>query len=66
LTRLLDDPARPPSEAERAHALTMLTLCDDLRRLTQECLGDVSGADLPESSRVSGPVSGAMSSRVSG
>lgn len=44
LSRLLDDPARPPSEEERVHALTMLTLCEDLRRLTRECLGDASGA----------------------
>ena len=40
LARLLDDPTRPPSEIERTHAATMLALCDDLRRLTLDCLGD--------------------------
>ena len=40
LVRLLDDPTRPPSEVERNHASTMLALCEDLRRLTRECLGD--------------------------
>lgn len=40
LVRLLDDPTRPPSPVERTHAATMLTLCEDLRRLTCECLGD--------------------------
>ena len=44
LARLLDDPEHPPSEVERTHASTMLSLCDDLRRLTFECLGDGSGA----------------------
>ena len=39
LTRLLEDPDREPSAAERNHAITMLELCDDLRRLTWDCLG---------------------------
>ena len=54
LIRLLDDPARPPSEAERTHALTMLTLCEDLRRLTHDCLGDGSKASMPKGSSVPG------------
>ena len=40
LTRLLDNPEQPPSPSDRAHAATMLELCEDLRRLTQDCLGD--------------------------
>jgi signal transduction histidine kinase len=36
---LLDDPTRPITEAERKQAQTLLTLCDDLGRLTRECLG---------------------------
>ncbi len=36
--RFLDDPDRPASEAERVQAETMLTLCDDLGRLTRERL----------------------------
>ncbi len=39
LDRLLDDAADPSSEAERAHARTMIQLCEDLRRLTAETLG---------------------------
>ena len=38
IDRLLDDPSRPISDAERAQARTMLGLCDDLDRLTRECL----------------------------
>ena len=37
--RLLAEPSRPITEAERGQARTMLTLCDDLGRLTRECLG---------------------------
>ena len=39
LIRMLDDPDQPPSSTDRAHAATMLELCEDLRRLTQDCLG---------------------------
>jgi hypothetical protein len=38
IDRLLDDPTRPITEAERVQARTMLGLCDDLGRLTRECL----------------------------
>lgn len=38
IDRLLDDPSRPITEAERVQARTMLGLCDDLGRLTRECL----------------------------
>lgn len=49
ISRLLDDPDRPISESERAQAQTMLTLCDDLGRLTRERLGNpASGADRAE------------------
>ncbi len=65
LVRLLDDPARPPSDAERAHAQTMLTLCDELRHLTLECLGDDSGAEPPEESQVSRSASAPISVRMS-
>jgi len=37
---LLGDPSRPITEAERSQAETMLMLCNDLGRLTRECLGD--------------------------
>jgi len=37
--RVLDQSDRPLSEAERAQAQTMLTLCDDLGLLTRERLG---------------------------
>ena len=40
LIKMLDDPACSTSSAERTHAATMLTLCEDLKRLTWECLGD--------------------------
>jgi len=36
--RLLGDSNRPISAAERVQAQTMLDLCDDLSRLTRECL----------------------------
>ncbi len=37
---LLDDSTEPAlTEAERAQASTMLTLCDEIDRLTRECLG---------------------------
>jgi len=51
LSRLLEDPAHPPSEVERVHALTMLTLCEDLRRLTRECLGTPTEANSPDASQ---------------
>ena len=54
LSRLLEDPAHPPSEAERNHAQTMLTLCEDLRRLTRECLGGSSEADSTDEARAIG------------
>ncbi len=37
---LLGDPSLPITEAERKQAQTMLALCDDLGRLTRECLGN--------------------------
>ena len=37
--RFLDEADRPISDAERAQARTMLTLCDDLGQLTRERLG---------------------------
>ncbi len=46
LGHLLDDPNRPISELERAQVQTMLTLCEDLDRLTREQLG---GATSPAS-----------------
>jgi len=36
---LLGDPSRPITDAERGQAETMLRLCDDLGRLTRDCLG---------------------------
>ena len=38
---LLDDPTRLTTEAERKQAQSMLALCDDLGRLTRECLGTI-------------------------
>ncbi len=38
IDRLLGDPTRPITDAERIQARTMLGLCDDLDRLTRECL----------------------------
>ena len=37
--RLVDDPDRSLTEAERGEARTILGLCDDLDRLTRECIG---------------------------
>ena len=37
--RMMDAPPRPLTDAEVGQARTMLTLCDDLGRLTRECLG---------------------------
>ena len=51
LIRLLDDPDQPPSPTDRAHAATMLELCEDLRRLTQDCLGADLGTEVAISSR---------------
>ena len=42
LVQLLEEPGKLPSETERSHAATMLTLCEELRRLTQDCLGEES------------------------
>ncbi len=39
LERFLDGADRPISDAERAQARTMLTLCDDLGSLTRDRLG---------------------------
>ena len=38
--RMLDDPARPLGDAERTQARTMLGLCDELGRLTRDCMGE--------------------------
>ncbi len=38
ISRLLSDPSQPINDAERGQALTMLELCQDLARLTRECL----------------------------
>jgi hypothetical protein len=35
---LIVDPSRPITDAERIQARTMLGLCEDLGRLTRECL----------------------------
>jgi len=40
ILRLLGDPDRPITDAQRSHTRTMLALCEDLRKLTAECLGD--------------------------
>jgi signal transduction histidine kinase len=40
IVRLLIDPERPISDAQRSHTQTMLALCEDLRKLTVECLGE--------------------------
>ncbi len=36
--RLVDDPDRSLTEAERGQARTIFGLCDDLDRLTRECV----------------------------
>jgi len=47
--QFLDNPDKPISEAERAQAETMLTLCDDLGLLTRERLcGAIAGPVRPE------------------
>jgi hypothetical protein len=40
IERLLTDPSRRITDAERVQARTMLGLCEDLGRLTRECLED--------------------------
>jgi len=40
IDRMLTDPSRRITDAERAQARTMLGLCDDLGRITRECLED--------------------------
>ena len=40
LMQLLEEPGKLPSETERSHAATMLGLCEELRRLTRDCLGE--------------------------
>lgn len=42
IDRLVVDPSKPISEAERVQARTMLGLCEDLDRLTRECLEGTS------------------------
>jgi len=42
IERLLVDHDRPITEAQRLHIQTMLALCDDLRKLTADCLGEPS------------------------
>lgn len=42
--QLLGDASRPISDAERVQAQTMLDLCDDLNRLTRECM-EAQGAE---------------------
>lgn len=37
--RMVDAPPRPLTDAEVGQARTMLTICDDLGRLTRDCLG---------------------------
>ena len=44
LDRFLNDTTAPLSAADRAHALVMKGLCDELRALTDECLGAGSRA----------------------
>ena len=39
LELLLIDPAHAGKEADVAQAMTLLGLCDDLRHLTDDCLG---------------------------
>ncbi|WP_435016656.1 hypothetical protein TA3x_004229 [Tundrisphaera sp. TA3] len=39
IDRLLIDPTRPITDAQRSHTQTMLALCRELRELTEECLG---------------------------
>ena len=39
ILRLLGDPGRSITETQRSHTETMLALCEDLRKLTAECLG---------------------------
>ena len=43
LGRLVEEPSRPLTDGERAQAQAMLALCDDLGRLTRECLGIAEG-----------------------
>jgi len=40
IERLLIDHDRPITDAQRSHTRTMLALCDDLRKLTADCLGE--------------------------
>ncbi len=44
IDRILIDPDRPISDGQRTHTQTMLALCEDLRRLTVECLGEPESA----------------------
>ena len=39
LDQFLNNPAVALSAADRQHALTIRNLCDELRTLTEECLG---------------------------
>jgi hypothetical protein len=42
---LLGDPSKPITDAERSQAEIMLMLCNDLGRLTRECLGDPEASE---------------------
>lgn len=39
IDRILLDPAQPISEAQRSHTQTMQAVCEEIRKLTDECLG---------------------------
>ena len=45
IDRLLIDPDRPISDAQRSHTETMLALCEELRMLTLECLGEPAAGE---------------------
>jgi hypothetical protein len=47
INQLMDDSSRPISEAERVQGRTILGLCDDLGRLTRECLKSAGPAADP-------------------
>lgn len=39
IDRLLHDPEQPISDSQRAHTQTMQAVCEELRKLTEACLG---------------------------
>ncbi len=45
IVRLLDDPDRPLTDVEQAHARTMLAICDELGLMTRDCLDHTAPAD---------------------